>query len=176
VLVLASHGLVVGGADTEQAEQRLQRVLERLQCARQADPVLPAQQLARLEMAARASGWRLPHDPAVHALALDADRLRQAQAGVLYPDHVVFLGGAMACGEPAVGRGDATDAPACLAWPGQGVVVRPDLGEAAEAMLSCWAEVIARLPAGMRPVCLPAEEVEALGQWEAERFRRGLSR
>lgn len=176
VLVLASHGLVVGGDDVAQAAQRLDEVLERLHLAPRPGPVPDDAALTRLEVEARAGGWRLPHDPALHALALDTDRLAQARAGVPCPDHVVFLGGALACGDPARPRGDTADAPACLAWPGQGLVVRPDLDEAGEAMLACWAAVIARLPEGMRPVGLPPEEVEALGQWEAERFRRSLAR
>jgi hypothetical protein len=58
-----------------------------------------------------------------------------------------------------------------VALPGLGLLVRDDLGEAAEEMLACWADVLQRLPDSPEPVYLPAEEAQALANWEAEKFR-----
>jgi len=50
--------------------------------------------------------------------------------------------------------------------------VRDDLGEAAEDMLACWADVLQRLPASPEPVYLPVDEALALSNWDAEKFRK----
>jgi hypothetical protein len=50
--------------------------------------------------------------------------------------------------------------------------VRPDLGESAQEMLACWADVLQRLPDSPEPVGLPDEEALGLANWEAEKFRQ----
>lgn len=183
VLVMANHGLVVGGDDVAQAEDRLARIVERL---RRPLRVAPAPDLAALRAAAAGSGWVLPADPRAHAIATDPLNLQRAQRGVLYPDHVVFLGPRQATAPAAlssgalrrwlVGERAGDAAPPCIALPGLGMLVRDDLGEAALEMLSCQADVLQRLPGSPEPVCLPEDEALALANWEAERFRRQLRR
>lgn len=179
LLVMANHGLVVGGATAAEAEGRLAAVVARLRRPCRPAPRADLERLARL---AASSGWQLPARSDLHALAIDPVRLRRACRGVLYPDHVVFLGTTLACApdgldEQALSLWLAETAcgeapPPCVAWPGHGVLVRPDLGEAAREMLGCLADVLQRLPDAPEPIFLPDDEAQALANWEAERFRR----
>ncbi|NDY92931.1 class II aldolase/adducin family protein [Ideonella livida] len=194
VLLLANHGLVVGGDTAEMAAGRLTGVVSALR--RPLRP-LPAVDTSALAALAQASDWALPTHARAHAIAADAAHLRRAQAGVLYPDHVVFLGDQLATAPcpphattalaalpawahwlagPAHQAGPQGGRPPVVALPGLGVLVRPDLGEAAQEMLACWSDVLRRLPDTPEPRCLPPAEAHALANWEAEKFRQQQGR
>jgi hypothetical protein len=55
---------------------------------------------------------------------------------------------------------------------GVGVLVHRALDAGGEAMLRGLADVAAALPPGGVPRYLPADEVQALQHWDAEKFRR----
>lgn len=185
VLMMQNHGLVVGGDDVPEAEQRLAAVLAAL---RRPVRMAPLPDLATLGSLASSTGWRLPAFNRSHAVATDPDNLRRARAGVLYPDHVVFLGPVLA--EPPAAaladdtqlaawlraQRDAADPPPCIAIPGRGMLVRHGLGEAGEEMLACWADVLRRLPVSPEPVMVPEDEALALANWDAEKFRKQMAR
>jgi rhamnose utilization protein RhaD (predicted bifunctional aldolase and dehydrogenase) len=181
VLMLANHGLVVGGATVDEAQARLTRVVKALQ-----RPVRQARaaDLEALADLAWDTGWRLPAHARCHAIATDALLLAQARAGVLYPDHVVFLGSRQHVAPEVLADDQALRdwlraerrrneaCPASIALPGRGMLVRDDLAVAAQDMLACLTDVLQRLPADVTPVCLPDEEAQGLANWEAEKFRR----
>ena len=89
VFVLANHGLVVAGETVAEVADRIERVCEALSA-----PARPAPQadIEKLASIVEGTDYRLPHDPAAHAVALDPKSLAIAGRGSLYPDHVVFLG------------------------------------------------------------------------------------
>ncbi|PXW96551.1 rhamnose utilization protein RhaD (predicted bifunctional aldolase and dehydrogenase) [Sphaerotilus hippei] len=182
VLLLANHGLVVGGATPDEAEDRLNHVVAAL---RRPQRRAPAADLVALRTLAEGTGWALPTHERCHGIATDPAQLAQARAGVLYPDHVVFLGTRQHTAPQRLMHDDTAlrqwlqserqrgeHTPASLALPGRGMLVRDDLGEGAQDMLACLADVLPRLPADMIPVCLPDDEARGLADWEAEKFRR----
>lgn len=180
VLVLANHGLVVGAGDCAAADALLGEVERRLGLPARA-PI--AADPARLG-AVNDLNWELPSDADVHALATDAIATAIAREGALYPDHAVFLGARAAVlddGEAlsdAVARSTASGggAPAFALLPGAGVLVAPGLSAGAQAMLLCLALVALRLSGDETLVYLGDEDVAALVDWEAEAYRRALSR
>ena len=89
VLVLANHGLVVAGETVAEVADRIERVCETLSVPARVAPRVDAEKLAAI---VEGSDYRLPHDLATHAVALDPKSLAIARRGSLYPDHVVFLG------------------------------------------------------------------------------------
>lgn len=174
VLLLDNHGIVVGADTPEAADSLLRDVARRLDPAPAATPHRLAVDHGVLEALCAGTDYRPAPDPACHALALDARQRAWAAAGAPYPDHVVFLGG----GLPVLAADDragvaASQAPALLVA-GAGVLAHRGLDAGALAMLRCLADVAWRIAArpGAEPVNLPAAEVEALQQWDAEKFRR----
>jgi rhamnose utilization protein RhaD (predicted bifunctional aldolase and dehydrogenase) len=110
--------------------------------------------------------------------------LAVAEAGSYYPDHVIFLGH----GAPVLRPGETADglvqrferegqgAPVWILVPGAGVLLRTDAGEAAEAMARCLADVAARIPAETSLARLTLDDVGALLNWDAEKYRQTLER
>lgn len=165
VLLLGSHGLVVGADDCAAAEARIRDVEARLRV--RARPC-PSADLARLSVLADAQGLALPEDPRLHALAIDPVACERALRGVLFPDQVVFLGPRLAL------LGDDTVDSPCRLVPGQGVLVDRALTPGQAQLLLCLALLHVRLPADATLAWLPDDEVAALLGWEAERYRKAL--
>lgn len=180
VLVLANHGLVVGADDCAAVDALLGEVERRLGLPARAPT---AGDPARLH-AVNDLNWELPSDADVHALATDAIATAIAREGALYPDHAVFLGARAAVLEDGEALSDALArstasggaAPAFALLPGAGVLVAPGLSAGAQAMLLCLALVALRLSGDETLVYLGDEDVAALVDWEAEAYRRALSR
>jgi len=172
VIVLGHHGLVVGGVDCTAAAALLGAVEARL--------AVPARELSALDefgLAAVPPGYRAPRDPRCHRLAADRHMTERAIAGSLYPDHAVFLGGAIAVAPPADPLGwIAAQArkPPVVIVPGKGVLVEAALSMGAEAMLLALALVLERLAPDAPMSYLPEAEAAGLASWEAERYRRAV--
>lgn len=180
VLVLANHGLVIGANDRVQADALLAEVERRVAIVERVAPPSQPQRLA----AVNDLHWALPGTESVHGLATDAQALQIARAGVLYPDHAVFLGHCAA----VVGEGESLSqaverttadsgvAPAFALVPGAGVLTVPGLSDGAQAMLQCLALVALRVCEDDGLVRLGEADVAALIDWEAEKYRRSLVR
>jgi rhamnose utilization protein RhaD (predicted bifunctional aldolase and dehydrogenase) len=176
VLILGNHGLVVAAETVAEAERLLQRVRSLL--ARPARTTA-APDLTALTVLAGDSGYRLPADVEAHAVALDPESRRMAEAGSLYPDHVIFLGqGSVVAGpgETAVGTVARLDGPpAAILFPGVGVLMRGDANAGADAMQRCLADVTARIDIAARLNYLTAAENDELVNWDAEQYRQKLN-
>jgi len=165
VLVLGSHGLVVGAPDFSTAEARIRDVEARLQVEARETPAPDLTGLAELADARRLS---LPIDPRLHDLALDPVACERAARGALFPDQVVFLGPRLADLDD-----DSVDS-ACRLVPGRGVLVDPALTPGQEQLLLCLALLLVRVPEQASLAWLPDDEIAALLGWEAERYRKAL--
>jgi rhamnose utilization protein RhaD (predicted bifunctional aldolase and dehydrogenase) len=109
--------------------------------------------------------------------------LASAEAGALYPDHVVFLGPVMAVASAPdqagrlaqdyrAGRGEA---PPCILVAGHGVLLDRVPRFGVEAMLRCLADVLIRVPSDTRLRYLTADEIAELVDWDAEKYRKALN-
>ncbi|MEI3851406.1 MULTISPECIES: class II aldolase/adducin family protein [Ensifer] len=181
VLVLGNHGLVVAAESVAGTAILLTDVTRRLTGQRRQAPTADLASLSRLAVD---SGYRLPEDACLHAVAADLDSCRLAAGGSLYPDHVIFLGKGVvvaAPGETALSieekrRAAGESLPPLLLFPGKGVLVQKEMSAGAFAMARCLADVTARIPADARLRYLTeAENAELLG-WDAEKYRQQLNR
>lgn len=91
VIVLGNHGLIVCGRDCDSVEELLEEVERRLALNPRRAPDFDSEFLLRL--ARECSGWRLPEQTTLHALATDAISRNILSGGVLYPCQAIFLGG-----------------------------------------------------------------------------------
>ena len=180
ILLLANHGLVVGGSDCATAEARLHDVERRLALPpREA----PDPYLDRLQ-AINDAGWIIPDAPLLHAIGTDAVACGIAVRGTLYPDHVVFLGERAAIADErnplsqviADAVADGRGPPAYVVVPGAGVLLSPALSDGARAMLGCLAQVGLRSSTADTLNYLDIDDVAALIGWEAEAYRLARNR
>ncbi|MEI9400768.1 class II aldolase/adducin family protein [Mesorhizobium argentiipisi] len=176
VLILGNHGLVVAAETVAEAERLLYRVRSLL--------ARPARETANADTAALAalageSGYRLPADVEAHAVALDADSRRMAEAGSLYPDHVIFLGQGSAVARSGEQVADVIarlgTKPAAILFAGAGVLMRGDASSGADAMQRCLADVTARIDTKAQLNYLNAAENDELVNWDAEQYRQKLN-
>jgi rhamnose utilization protein RhaD (predicted bifunctional aldolase and dehydrogenase) len=177
VLVLGNHGLVVAAETVDGAAALLADAQARLRATPRAAPTADETALARLALD---SDYVLPDDPAIHAAATDLENCRIGAGGNLYPDHVIFLGRALAIAAPGeTARAiveKSGETPPVILFPGTGVLVRRDAGAGALAMARCFADMGLRIPEGARLRYLThAENAELLG-WDAEKYRQELNR
>jgi rhamnose utilization protein RhaD (predicted bifunctional aldolase and dehydrogenase) len=177
VFVLANHGLVVAGETIAEVAYRIECVCETLSAPARAAPRADTDKLASI---VDGTDYRLPQDPAAHAVALDPKSLAIARLGSLYPDHVVFLGPGLAEASVDGGRlqvpSEGRRPPVMIALPGLGVVLHRLILKNAEAMVRCLADVAARIPDEAPIRALTGPEEQELMNWEAETYRQSLGR
>jgi rhamnose utilization protein RhaD (predicted bifunctional aldolase and dehydrogenase) len=163
VLILGNHGLAVAGETVAETEHLLARVVAALRVDAR-PPVQP--DLEFLTRMAAGTDYVLPQDAACHAAATDALSARLGLGGVYYPDHVVFLGEAIS--------GTTSKGGPAAAFPGKGVLVHTTAKPAVEPMLRCLGDVFRRVPEGAVLNPLTAGDINALLNWDAEKYRQTL--
>jgi len=171
VLILANHGLVVGGASPDHAAALQAEVSQRLHQAPR--PYIGASMDELSERMMSIAGARLPHAPVIHTLATDPWSFELAQLPPPYPDHVVFCGvSPWVATDPSP---PTQDSPYGLI-PGLGVILLSAASEATEAMLQAQAEVYLRIPRGHPVNLLSTSQCAELLNWDAEKYRQALGR
>jgi rhamnose utilization protein RhaD (predicted bifunctional aldolase and dehydrogenase) len=163
VLILGNHGLAVAAETVALAEELLKQVTEALALAPR--PESPAD-VAYLESLLPNSSYRLPYDPLAHSAATDPQSATHGLTKVFYPDHVVFLGATI----PA----DVKSGAAAVAIPGKGVLVNINAKLAVEPMLRCLGDVFRRIEDPAKLQALTPNDIDALLNWDAEKYRQTL--
>ena len=174
VWVLANHGLIVAADTVAEAEALLYEVERRLAIV---PDHLPSDEAA-LAPYCRDGQWKLPKHAVAHQAALTDDRVRRAAQGSMYPDQTVFIGPACATISSGLTRYSEQwrmDAKALLV-PGAGLLIAADASAGAEEMVACLGLVLQRLQHSSDVVFLDHEEVYGLMNWDAEKYRQGLTR
>ncbi len=181
VLILANHGLVVGGEDCASAEALVEEIENRLMTFQR---TVPEPQHAQLEQIAKRSSWRVPDLQAVHGLGTDPTSRAILLGGTLYPCQQMFLGPSAAV-LPL--QGSASDAahryksmhgmPApFLLVEGKGVLVAKAITLAQTQVLFCLSQVVQRLDARAPIRYLSHSEIAGLSSGHGNQYRRRVER
>ena len=182
VLVLGNHGLVVGAETVDEAATLLRRVEARLDAAPRPFDAASSSGGGGLAAIGAGVGLRPVKHARAHGLATGAFERRVAAAGSYYPDHVIFLGPAVAL-LPA----DVDEAPAAVAAaaargtrlylvPGSGALLAVDATESADELALCLALTLERVAEAAPLHHLSAAEEAELLDWDAEKYRQSLAR
>lgn len=178
IFLLANHGLVIAADQVSEADNLLSAVVSRLALVPR-PAVAPAEALGP----AAIPGFHTVATPEVASLAADLASLAVATAGVLYPDHVVFLGAApLVVDRPDevaptlhAARRDNHPPARWIIVRDRGVLLADDALRGSVEMLRCIADVAARIPPGAPLAPLGRADVSALIDWDAERYRQALA-
>ena len=179
VIVLANHGLVVGAETAQQALSLLTLVEDKMK--RNVRKTIEVDN-ERLLSAISKSNYRMPKYETVHAIARDGIALKVVETGVLYPDHVVFLGAGpmkiLSIDEFEDGLKESifTKSNSVIIVRDFGVVVSRDFSDNAESMLYCLASVLLRIQEGEELRYLTQEDEMELMDWDAEKYRQSIQR
>lgn len=178
VLVLANHGLVIAGNDVGAIDARLQDVLRRTAITVIGQLARPVE--SRVADAWLAAGYRPSGSAAIQLLATDPEMLALARTRwVLYPDHAVFLGAFATVCAPTLLPSDFLGAieklPACVIVPGVDVMIAEAASAGQRLMIACYADILCRLPDKREVTGLSSEQVAALLDWDAEKYRQQLN-
>jgi rhamnose utilization protein RhaD (predicted bifunctional aldolase and dehydrogenase) len=177
VWILANHGIVVCAESVDKVEGLLCDVMKRL--VLRPRMLRGAPDLGKLDCWMRL-GYRRPKDRRIDSLALDDTSLSIARKKwVLYPDHAVFLGATGYFVESDANLDQALpggDRPIVVIVSNAGVLLSNGASSACEAMLSCYADVCLRLDDSDAVIGLNNAQIAELIVWDAEEYRRRMSR
>lgn len=177
ILLLQSHGVVIGGDDVAEVEGKLNELLSKLRGHHIDDvggTVIP--ESIHIEN----THEYLPVDIfGIHYLAIDPylfNRVKNDWA--LYPDHVVFLGHSAACFNSVQALEEdlkKNNAHELVFIKGKGVFAKASISIANQAQLKCYFDVIMRQPKHASLRVLSEQEIVQLLNWDAERYRQSIS-
>jgi rhamnose utilization protein RhaD (predicted bifunctional aldolase and dehydrogenase) len=175
VIVLANHGLVVGGDTKEEVLCRLREVEENL--------LRPTRFFSykvdkiRLNTIVENTDYKLPYYDICHQIAKDSLSKKVISNNSLYPDHVIFLGAGPI---PVVSYDNIQSAMSknhkVIVIKDVGLIVHYKISDNSEEMLYCLASILARLqPNDELQYLTNNDEAELLG-WDAEKYRKLIQR
>ena len=178
VLIIQNHGLVVGGDSPADTLELMEEVENRLNCEPRGI-LQPKSQM--VEEACSNTNFMVAERDIIHQLALEPIGYNLARTGSFYPDHVVFLGSAIAGAETAEDlklfcRGKTKDLlrPKAVALKGCGVAYDKSLSVGGVEMLAALSQMVIRAPKQISPNFLSKLQERELVNWDAEKYRRKL--
>ncbi|MEM9783622.1 MAG: class II aldolase/adducin family protein [Pseudomonadota bacterium] len=158
IIILENHGLICCGPTVEEVAEAIATVETRLAIPARPVTAVAPDRAAPAGFAWAAEGW----------IATDTRATARATAGSYYPDHVVFLG-------PALAERDHGAKPPAILHRGVGIALRATATPAQRAMLRCLSDVLARLPDDWTAEPIGAEAEASLLDWDAEKYRQALA-
>ncbi|HEF4733401.1 class II aldolase/adducin family protein [Burkholderia multivorans] len=175
-LVLANHGLVVGGDTVNEVDDLLRDISMRLRLQPRTQMGCDLTCDLSSEMWQQ-YGYFPTHVSQWHVMAQDRTVLELARDHwVMYPDHAVFLGANATIVHPCISHEELeraiTHRPPCLFVDGVGVLERPDMTKAQRAMLQCFYDVVMRIDDASDIQSLSDADVSELLNWDAEKYRQ----
>jgi rhamnose utilization protein RhaD (predicted bifunctional aldolase and dehydrogenase) len=174
VLFLKNHGVVISGETFEEVKSILNKITQKITSAKINAININYEKLNQLIDPAI---WKLPIYEEIHLLGSDSNCFARAVSGILFPDHIVFLG-------PEVLYHKA-DQHQLKSWlnlphikelpyvilPGIGVVTNPNLSQDGHELLLAWCKTLLQIPEKCKISYLSYEQIQAIHNWDAEKFR-----
>ncbi len=176
VVFLKNHGVVIGAGTIKGVASILDKLLTDLKFT----PINKYTEVSK-DIQQVVEEYTLFQDREVQQLAVNSAFFKFLEnRWVLYPDHVVFLGAkariykSFDAFKEEVGAGnEKSDLVFVL---GVGVFVTPDFNSAKAAQLRCYYDVLIRQSRDFKMKPLNTAQIEGLLNWDAERYRKKISK
>lgn len=176
VVFLKNHGLVIGAETVEGVSSILEELLSALTSSSTNGCIEVSDDVPKT-----VGRYRVFSDTDVQQLAMNNvlfNRLKDYW--VLYPDHVVFLGTKpctyVTLNDFIVGVEAGEEDSDLVFVLGVGVFVKSDFNIAKSEQLRCYYDVLIRQTADSLLNPLSIDQIDELIDWDAERYRRGVSK
>lgn len=178
VFILENHGIIIAGDTTHECIKKVQGIRNILYIKPSIEPFFDKLFLDTVNDAE----WLIPTDSVVHSLATSEQALYYAQQGVLYPDHVVFLGEVLPIAFPYESVATACERlrhatkrmPQFLLYPQKGVLLSPKNSSGQNALIHALALVCTRIQNDVSIRTLSVNDITTLLHWDAEIYRQNL--
>lgn len=180
-VLLMNHGVVIAGDTLADVQASLAELQEALPAAAMQDESIPPQVPQPLSLSGSQTLSPLTND-SLHRLATRPDLFKRVRHDwALYPDHVVFLGAqaiTFDCVQSALAAAQTNQIPPDMPLFIQdlGVFSIATLAESKLAQLRCYQNVIERIAPTTTLRSLPLDDIAALLNWDAERYRQQLAK
>jgi rhamnose utilization protein RhaD (predicted bifunctional aldolase and dehydrogenase) len=175
ILLLANHGILIGGDNVRQVRLRLKEVVRRLSIPqRVVSPRLLRVDETGIKRSGLFSEMHVPRHPIIQTLANDSTSFSLLGAGVLYPDQAVFLGSKIKVITAGDDFGKWFTTPDYLIVEKRGVLVANTVNPATEELLAGHAMLLLKLDTKTDLVPLSDQDISALVNWDAEAYRQKL--
>lgn len=173
VCFLKNHGVVIGAEDVDSIHAMLEKIIEYFR-------IIP-KKWALVSHSLVPPG--LPYLPLVsqtlHSLAFDPLLSTIKRNWVLYPDHAVFLGASPAIfdswDEVMSLLKQSASIPELIFVDNAGVYALPSFSKAKLEQLQCYFDILIRQKDFSRLAPLSNNDIKALLDWDAEKYRQHLS-
>jgi len=169
VLILANHGVVIGAGSVGELialHDELENRVAAFPRGGEVEDVVEA-----VDVLENIDGYQWSIDPLIKSLAFDEDALSMATSGILYPDHIVFLGSEKI---PVVDSIQNAYGQKVIIVRNVGVLLANSLSEGAIAMVYCLANVLLRIEPGCNLKYLSDHEKMEISGWDAEKYRQKI--
>lgn len=182
VLILANHGLVVGGGSMEKARDLVYDVKNRLESPQYS--IAGSHADYSFLRAAAGGDWEPPLDDLWQSMALVPSIVKIVRQAPFYPDHVVFLGPVVPFAKPIESAQEASRRiekeagfhPHYLIYPGKGLLVSKRITDSAKDLLTALALVATHISGSETVRPLSASAIKDLIGWDAELYRQSIAR
>jgi rhamnose utilization protein RhaD (predicted bifunctional aldolase and dehydrogenase) len=175
ILLLANHGVLIGGDNVQQVRLRLEEVIRRLSITqRRVTPEVFQVDEIEIRRIGISLNMRVAKHPIIQVLANDPISFALLGAGVLYPDQAVFLGPKIKVITAGEDFGKWATTPDYLIVEKCGVLVANDVNPAIEEMLAGHAMLLLKLDTETDLIPLSDQDISALVDWDAEAYRQNL--
>jgi len=176
VILLESHGLLIGADNLINAKELINEVSSRLNITKRENKTI---NLSAIKKFSLNSLYTPVKDIEVHQIAFNDDLIRIAGSGSLYPDHVVFLGRAVKVinNQSEFTNIQISEAlkPKLIIVPNMGVLTINSITKPELEMVRALFEVLMRLPNNSKVKYLSKDDEMSLLNWDAEKYRQFIN-
>jgi len=171
IIFLKNHGIIIGGKNTQEVQNKLEFILEEIQLHASIQK-LPL--TCGIPYNLKIDGYSILDIPEVNELAINHELFDKLNSNwALYPDHVVFLGERpnlttnIEFGRKLVSSQDVS----YVIVRDCGVFVSDNALKSVVAQLICYADVLVRQSKNHELDPLSSREINELINWDSEKFR-----